>query len=55
MSFYVRLGPRGILFRLGTLVIGVVGSAVYWRASRRRSRLPGLGGPIPQAEPIRAS
>ncbi len=39
MPFYVRLGPRGIVFRLGTFLIGVFGSAVYWRASRRRGRI----------------
>ena len=38
MPFYVRLGPRGLIFRLGTFWIGLVGSAVYRRASRRRSR-----------------
>ena len=37
MAFYVPLGPRGILFRIGTLLIGVFGGWVYWRASRRRS------------------
>jgi hypothetical protein len=36
MAFYVPLGPRGILFRVGTGLIGVLGSWVYWRASRRR-------------------
>ena len=37
MPFYVPLGPRGILMRLGTLFIGLVGAWVYWRASRRRA------------------
>lgn len=37
MAFYVPLGPRGFLFRLGTLWIGILGGCVYWRASRRRS------------------
>ncbi len=40
MPFYVPLGPRGLLFRVGTLLIGVFGSAVYWRASRKRGRIP---------------
>ncbi len=35
MAFYVPLGPRGLIFRLGTLLIGVLGGVVYWRASRR--------------------
>ena len=39
MAFYVKLGPRGILFRAGTIVIGVMGSWVYWRATRRRGKL----------------
>jgi hypothetical protein len=39
MAFYVKLGPRGILFRAGTILIGVLGSWVYWRASRRRGMM----------------
>ena len=39
MAFYVPLGPRGFLFRVGTLLIGVLGGWVYWRASRRRPLL----------------
>ena len=46
MPFYVRLGSRGILFRLGTLLIGVIGSAVYRRAERRRGRIPVLNQPV---------
>ena len=37
MAFYVPLGPRGLLFRLGTLVIGVWGGLVYRLAYRRRT------------------
>jgi hypothetical protein len=40
MPFYVKLGPRGAIFRIGTFLIGIIGSAVYWRASRRRGRIP---------------
>lgn len=40
MAFYVKLGPRGILFRIGTMIIGVAGSLVYFRAYRRRTLLP---------------
>ncbi len=36
MAFYVPLGPRGFLFRIGTFVIGIWGGAVYRLASRRR-------------------
>jgi hypothetical protein len=37
VAFYVPLGPHGLLFRIGTLLTGALGSWVYWRASRRRS------------------
>jgi hypothetical protein len=50
VPFYVRLGPRGILFRIGTILVGFFGSAVYWRASRKRGklllRLPHFSGPL---------
>lgn len=39
MAFYVPLGPRGLVFRLGTVLIGAIGSYVYWRASRRRGMM----------------
>jgi hypothetical protein len=39
MAFYVKLGPRGVIFRVGTVLIGVLGSWVYWRASRRRGMM----------------
>lgn len=39
MAFYVKLGPRGIIFRAGTVLIGALGSWVYWRASRRRGMM----------------
>jgi hypothetical protein len=44
VAFYVPLGPRGLLFRIGTFVIGIWGGLVYGRAYRRR----GLGMPVPQ-------
>ena len=47
MAFYVPLGPRGILFRLGTMIIGVSGGLVYWWASRRRALVP-----LPMPEPF---
>ena len=37
MAYYVPLGPRGILLRIGTRLIGILGGLVYWRASRRRA------------------
>ena len=46
MAFYVPLGSRGVLFRIGTGLIGVLGSWVYWRASRRRVMI-GVSAPTP--------
>jgi hypothetical protein len=37
MSFYVPVGPRGFLFRAGTLLTGVMGSVSYWWSSRCRA------------------
>ena len=37
VAFYVPLGPRGLLFRIGTFVIGIWGGLVYGRAYRRRA------------------
>ncbi len=39
MPFYVRLGLRGIAFRIGTFLVDRLGSVVYWRAKRRRGKL----------------
>ena len=36
MAFYVPLGPRGILFRIGTALIGLIGSTIYRQGRRRR-------------------
>ena len=49
MAYYVPLGPRGILMRLGSLVLAVAGGLVYWRASRRRSELPAPLTAFPRA------
>jgi len=40
MAFYVKLGPRGLIFRLGTWWIGVIGRVVYWRSCRKRMQSP---------------
>lgn len=40
MEFYVPLGPRGFLLRLGTFLIGVFGGVVYRQAARRRALFP---------------
>lgn len=45
MPFYVPLGPRGVLFRIGTFLISVLGGWVYWRASRRRA---GVASALPR-------
>jgi hypothetical protein len=37
MGFYVPVGPRGVLFRIGTVLTRAMGSWVYWRACRRRA------------------
>jgi hypothetical protein len=44
VAFYVPLGPRGWLLRIGTFLIGVMGGIVYRIASRRRA----LAGPFSQ-------
>ena len=44
MAFYVPLGPRGTLLRLGTFLIGILGGLVYQLACRRRA----LSAPILQ-------
>lgn len=36
MRFYVPVGPRGVVFRVGMVWTDVTGRLVYWRASRRR-------------------
>lgn len=47
MAFYVPLGPRGLLFRLGTFVIGIWGGLVYLLAYRRRAIMVPAPGPFP--------
>ena len=49
MAYYVPLGPRGFLMRLGSLVLVVAGGLVYWRASRRRSELTAPLAAYPRA------
>jgi hypothetical protein len=47
MAFYVPLGPRGLILRIGTTIIGVMGLFIYWRQSRRRALVP-----LPMPAPI---
>lgn len=37
MAFYVYVGPRGLIFRVGMVLTGVMGPLTYWWASRRRA------------------
>jgi hypothetical protein len=36
MAYYVPLGPRGALLRVGTFLIDILGGLAYSRAYRRR-------------------
>ena len=49
MAYYVPLGPRGFLMKLGSLVLVVAGGLVYWRASRRRPENPAPLAAFPRA------
>jgi hypothetical protein len=40
MPFYVPVGPRGIVFRVGMVLTGAFGAPTYWLASRRRPASP---------------
>jgi hypothetical protein len=42
MSFYVPVGPRGVVLRVGMMLTRSMGSVVYWWASRRRASLLAL-------------
>jgi hypothetical protein len=50
VAFYVPLGPRGVLLRLGTLVIGIWGGLVYRIAYWRRGLIQ--SPPEPLAVPV---
>ena len=51
VAFYVPLGPRGLLFRIGTFVIGIWGGLVYGRASRRRGMMAPSHQPLTVSVP----
>jgi hypothetical protein len=40
MRFYVPVGPRGVVFRIGMVATRAMGSLTYWYGSRRRSSSP---------------
>ena len=41
MAFYVPVGSRGVLLRVGNLLNGALGALAYWRGHRRRARRAG--------------
>jgi hypothetical protein len=47
VAFYVPLGLRGLIFQLGTFVIGIWGGLVYRLAYHRRAIVLGNQGPFP--------
>jgi hypothetical protein len=40
VPYYVPLGPRGLLIRAGTFLLGVWGGVIYEVCRRRRGILP---------------
>ena len=40
MAYYVPLGSRGVLLRIGTRLITVVNGLIYWQSYRLRRRTP---------------
>ncbi len=50
MAYYVPLGPRGVLLRLGTFLIGVWGGLVYRVAYWRRGAI--AHAPVPLVIPL---
>jgi hypothetical protein len=55
VAYYVSLGSRGILLRIGTRLISIVGGLVYWHASRRRrlnpwSSFPAIAVVLPEED-----
>jgi len=51
VGFYVPLGPRGILLRIGTFVIGIWGGLSYRLISRRRAMAAPGQPPLTMALP----
>ncbi len=39
MPFYVPVGPRGAILRIGMFLTATLGSVAYWCATRRRASL----------------
>jgi hypothetical protein len=51
MRFYVPVGPRGVVFRIGMVLNDVMGGLVYRKASRRRAATPAWSNPAPTPLP----
>jgi hypothetical protein len=51
MRFYVSVGPRSLLFRVGMISTALIGSLSYWWADRQR---PAIAVPrsSPEAMPV---
>ncbi len=49
MKYYVSVGPGGVFFRIGLAVNGMLGSVVYWWASR------GRGAPVAMKQSVRVT
>jgi hypothetical protein len=51
MKYYVPVGRGGMFFRVGMAVTGMMGSLVYWQASRRRAAASRMELPSPGKQP----
>jgi hypothetical protein len=51
MKYYVPVGAGGVFFHVGMAVTGMMGSLVYWRASRRRGAANLIELPSPACHP----
>ena len=51
MPFYVPVGLRGILFQVGMIWTGVMGSLTYWWTNRRLPVIP-VPRSLPHAIPV---
>ena len=53
MKYYVPVGAGGLFFKVGMAVTGILGSLVYWRASRRRAATSLMTIPSSEGYPAR--
>lgn len=47
MPYYVPLGVRGVILRVGAFFTGLLGSVVYWQGARRRAGAAGRPASTP--------